>query len=81
MDLISCVLSVHLHLTGISGRVVKQNDFAAHKLNPASHILRSSLLKTAILKRFVLKSVFPYCALLKHQRSSIFSESVTEDFQ
>lgn len=81
MDLISYALSVHLHLTDTSGRVVKQNYFAAYELNPGSHILQSSLLEPAILKRFVLKSIFPYWALLKHQSSSVFSESVTEDFQ
>lgn len=81
MDLISYALLLHLRLTDISGRVVKQNDSAACELNPADHIAQNSLLKTAILKRFVLKSIFPYCAVLKHQSSTVFSEWVTKDFQ
>lgn len=40
MDLISYVLSVHLHLTDISGRVVTQNNISVYELNPASQILQ-----------------------------------------
>lgn len=67
MDLMSYFVVVHLCLTEVSGMVVKQKDFAAYRRNPARHLLQSSLLRTAIPKRFVRKPVFPCCALPKHQ--------------
>lgn len=79
-SLISHILLVHMHFTGVSGRVGNQNNFAAHKLQPASPVLQSVQLKTANLKRFLLKSLLPRCALLKHPAAGSFPKVSSKPF-
>lgn len=74
------VLLVHMHFTDMSGRVGNQNDFAAHKLQPASPVLQSVLLNSANLKKFVLKSLFPHCAQLKHPAAGSFRKVSSKPF-